>query len=57
MSEPTNNKHIDVRWRLASHEAELIAKSREQIARSLEILRQPMPETRAGLRQPEPPKE
>jgi hypothetical protein len=52
MSGPTSNEYIDFRRRLASHEAELIAKSREQIARSLEILRQPMPETRPGERQP-----
>ncbi|MCP3397748.1 MULTISPECIES: hypothetical protein [unclassified Bradyrhizobium] len=52
MSEPTNNEHIGLRRHLAFHEAELIARSREQIERSPELLRQPMPSTFVGEQRP-----
>lgn len=48
MYKSTNHKHIDLRRPLAAHETELIARAREQIARSLELLRQPAPSTFLG---------
>jgi|EndMetStandDraft_6_1072998.scaffolds.fasta_scaffold65515_2 hypothetical protein len=48
MSEPTNHELIDSLWRKASTDAELIGHAREQIERSLKLLRQPMPSTFVG---------
>lgn len=48
MSEPTDHELIDSIWRMASRDAELVARAREQIERSLELLRQPMPSTFVG---------
>jgi hypothetical protein len=48
LSESTRNEHIKLRLRLASLEAELIARTHEQTARSLALLRQPVPSTFLG---------
>ena len=53
MSEPTNSEHIKLRRTLAFNHAEVIARTRELLARSMELLRQPVPSTFLGKHEPD----
>jgi hypothetical protein len=56
MSVPLNiTKQIDIRRRLASNDAEIIARSRDMVARSKDLLNEDAPRTFLGERHyPEP---
>jgi hypothetical protein len=53
----TFNPQIEARLKVASHEAEMVARSREQIATSLAILARSYPSLFLGDRKNEPSKD
>lgn len=55
MSQASNHEHINFRRRLASRDAKLVARSRDILWHSLELLRKPTPLTFLG-KQREPDK-